>query len=963
VRRLSAAGQERVEGMSRTIAGSLSPGIARLVEERGWKSLTRAQEEAIPAILRGANVLVMAPTGAGKTEAALLPVLSLIEASGGAEPVAVLYITPMKALINDLYQRISWWAKRLGLRVARKHGDTPASERARRLRSVPHILITTPESLEIDLDWAPRFREHLRNLRWVIVDEVHELMSGKRGAQLALLLERLQRLAGRDLQRIGLSATIGDPQAALEALSGSSRRPRVVVDAMEAREVRLKIRYIEGGARRPWLDSARLVLEEIEPPSLVFVNSRYTAEKLREALETLGVEDVFVHHSSVSAELREEAEEKLRRGEIRAIVCTKTLELGIDVGMVRRVIQYRAPGSVASLLQRVGRSRHVVGGTPEGVIIALGAMDFLEALAEARLALEGRVEPGVIRRAPLDVIVKEILGFALEASRGGSGWFDVWEAYEVITGSPLASWLTPSKYRELLEYLESQGLLRIEGSRARLGPAFFRVWRLRGREAEKARWGRDFGEFFSTIPSRDYFTVRHGERVVGYVDSAFVYRFLRVGDAIRLAGRSWVVRRIDDRSLRVEVEPAEAIAEIPLWRGEGPRRHRMVAEELGRILRDLEPRGVDADPAGLGVAARIAEDYRRRGLPAPAADIVIYDRYEEEHVFTTLLGSGANEALALVLTHLASKEAGLNVYYRSAFFGFSVWAPGVDVVRLLLSLRPEEFEELVGAAVERSPLFYQVLREIQYDFGIIGTADPEIDWMVYEEAKRQVIEDYLDIETAREFLARLQRGEVRLVPSTGPGVSPLAAEVLETPAVRPWIPDLAGRIARLLEDNALTVIEIADILDLSEKTVENKLYEMRKPEYGDQRVVPFIDVDEGEVRWTLARSLEAIASSEEFSESFRPRNPREPLRVLIRHTRGDRGHELIVTPRALLEKWGELSRMLPEEIYMVRVESAYSLGTREDPKLTLYHVNRESLRWLLLNAARYIEARLDDLYL
>ncbi|MEB3852132.1 MAG: DEAD/DEAH box helicase [Desulfurococcales archaeon] len=941
--------------------GMLSGRVAVLLEERGWKSLTRAQVEAIPAVLSGANVLIMAPTGAGKTEAALLPVLSMIEASGGAEPVAVLYVTPMKALINDLYRRISWWARRLGLRVARKHGDTPASERARRLKAAPHILITTPESLEIDLDWSPRFREYLRNLRWVIVDEVHELMSGKRGAQLALLLERLQRLAGRDLQRIGLSATIGDPQAAIEALSGSSGRPRVVVDAMDRRSLRLRVRYVEGGARRPWVESARLVLEEIEPPSLVFVNSRYTAEKLREALESLGVDDVFVHHSSVSAELRQEAEERLRRGELRAIVCTKTLELGIDVGMVRRVVQYRAPGSVASLLQRVGRSGHSVGATSEGTVIAIGDLDYLEALAEARLALRGEVEPSVIRRAPLDVIAKEVLGQALAASRGGDGWFDVWDLYETLTGSPLASWLTRSDYERLLDYLEGQGLLRREGSRARLGPGFFRVWRLRGRD-ERSRWGRDFSEFFSTIPSRDYFTVRQGEKVIGYVDSSFVYRYLRVGDALRLAGRTWVVRRIDDRNMKVEVEQADAIAEVPLWRGEGPRRHASVALELGRILSDLDPGGVEADPAGLERAARIAGEYESRGLPLPGADVVIYDNYEGEHVFTALIGSGASEAIAIVLAHLAAKQAGLNVYYRSTFYGFSVKAPDVDVPRLLLSLDPGEFEDILWVAVERSPPFYQVLREIQYDFGIVGTADPEMDSIVYEEAKRQVIEGHLDVEGAKEFIRRLRSGEARIVPSPGPGVSPLAREILDAPAVRPWVPDLAGRIARLLEDNALTVMEIADILDLSEKTVENKLSEMRKPEYGDQRVVPFIDVDEGETRWTLARSLEGIAESEEFRDSFTPRNPRAPLRVLIRHARGDGGHELIVTPKAVREKWGEIERVLPEELYMVRIESAYSLGTREEPRVTLYHVSRDALRLLLLNAARYIESREDNLF-
>ncbi len=184
-------------------ARALHPSVARLVETRGWRSLTYIQENSIPVIMEGANTLIVAPTGEGKTEAALLPILSMM-ASEPVEPVTLLYITPMKALINDLYIRISWWASRLGFRVARKHGDTTATERNRRLRRAPHILVTTPESLEIDLDWSRKFRVYYRNLRWVIIDEVHELLSNKRGAQFIVQLERLSRIAGRDIQRIGL---------------------------------------------------------------------------------------------------------------------------------------------------------------------------------------------------------------------------------------------------------------------------------------------------------------------------------------------------------------------------------------------------------------------------------------------------------------------------------------------------------------------------------------------------------------------------------------------------------------------------------------------------------------------------------------------------------------------------------------------------------------------------------------
>ncbi|MCE4603247.1 MAG: DEAD/DEAH box helicase, partial [Desulfurococcales archaeon] len=272
-------------GMPRAVE-ELDPRLVELIRRRGWSGLTVVQEKAIPVILDGANAILVAPTGEGKTEAALLPILSMM-AREGAEPVSLLYITPMKALINDLYLRISWWASRLGFRVARKHGDTSASERSRRLRNVPHILVTTPESLEIDLDWSRRFRVYYRNLRWVIIDEVHELLSNKRGAQFIIQLERLARIAGRDIQRIGLSATIGDLDRALELLSGSSSRRRVIVDGRRVKKPKLSVTYVRDDSSDPWLDVAGKVLQEVEKPSLVFVNSRYVAEKLKDSLERL----------------------------------------------------------------------------------------------------------------------------------------------------------------------------------------------------------------------------------------------------------------------------------------------------------------------------------------------------------------------------------------------------------------------------------------------------------------------------------------------------------------------------------------------------------------------------------------------------------------------------------------------------------------------------------------------------
>ena len=179
------------------ILRNLQPQVVELVMRKGWESFTEIQELAFPEILKGKNTLLIAPTGYGKTEAALIPVLDMVLREK-VKPVAILYITPLRALINDLVLRIRWWTRHLGLHVARKHGDVPQSEKARRLRTVPHIMVLTPEGLEIDLDWASRFRGNYRNVRWVIVDEVHELASSKRGIQLAVLLERLKKFIGYD---------------------------------------------------------------------------------------------------------------------------------------------------------------------------------------------------------------------------------------------------------------------------------------------------------------------------------------------------------------------------------------------------------------------------------------------------------------------------------------------------------------------------------------------------------------------------------------------------------------------------------------------------------------------------------------------------------------------------------------------------------------------------------------------
>jgi len=931
---------------------ALHPRIVELIRARGWKTLTEVQRRAVKPILEGDNVVIVAPTGYGKTEAALLPIFSkMIEE--GAEPVSLLYITPLRALINDIYKRIEWWAERLGFIVARKHGDVPHSERTRRLRKAPHIVVTTPESLEIDLDWATRFREHYRNLKWVIVDEAHEVVSNKRGVQLAVLLERFRRLAG-DFQVVVLSATIGSPLIAGKAFAGSSRRRLQVVTVNARKELRLEIDAVRAPSTGFWRAAAEKLVKHMEPLTIVFVNSKFVAENLHRELERMGVPGTIVHHASISAQERHEIEEKAREGKLNMIIATKTLELGIDIGSVKKVVLFRPTGQAASLIQRLGRSGHSLEGVIRGVIIATDEIELLEAIAEARLAARGEVEAPDLPEKPLDMAARALLGMAL------SGMYTVDEAYTILRDVIYFRKLTREEFNRLIEYLLERKMIKVvEGGRLGISAQFYKIWRFNVGESRYTWWVRSFSEFFTTMGERKSFLVKTSEgKTIGELDSDFVVRTLRVGQIIRLGGRNWQIIGIDEHTNKVIVVESDRDAtSTPFWRGKGPETSSLVLKELGSVIKELHSMGDISLPKEVKLAQdarqlleNLVEEIKRHKYPYPRPTRVIVERVGDEVIYVTLLSQKTLRTLAY-MAMLEAYRGSTNVYVKVSHYGFAMPASvDIEPFKYLASLSREEFYAKAREAAARSPYFVDVAHSIQLVFGITHRIRPS-DGLAYEEALRQTLREYFDPDSAWEFIERIRSGKISISPNLR-RTSVYAREVVKEAPEKPWLGNIDEVIAETLKGMAFTVEELADALDLPEKLVEAKLRDMSKPS-SHYRVFSFIDVDTGETRWALAAEAKEIASSEEFSSSFTPPD-RDALYMLFVKSESGSTIHVMVKLSEVLENPEKLVEQIPfKEIHELRIVPLTGYYEGRVPKFN--NVPREVVPYLLLNAATLIQ--------
>jgi ATP-dependent Lhr-like helicase len=921
---------------------NLDSRIQTLLKQKNWPTLTKIQEMSFPSISNGNNTLIIAPTGYGKTEAAALPLFNQM-INEDVKPVAVLYITPLKALINDLSLRIDWWASKLGLIVNRKHGEVPQKEKNLRLKHAPHIMVTTPEGLEIDLDWASKFRDFYKNVRWVIVDEVHELINSKRGSQLAILLERLKYFTGRDFQRIGLSATVSNENLVADFLFGSSDRKRSIIKLEGKRDFQIKVKKIDNGS---WEDAASSLISSIEPPSLIFTNSRFSTERLHEELEKLGQKDVFVHHSSISRDLKDIVEEKLRKNQSNAVICTKTLELGIHIGEIKKVIMFRPPPSVSSFLQRLGRSGHSVSGTPNGEIISMFDFDVLESLALCEMAKKGKVEKPIVDNS-LDVVARELLGHLLQNQETKLEDF-----YKIVTGARAFSNLGIKTFMRMIDCLEANGLLKKEGDVLKLGPNFFRVWRF-NREY-KTIWCKDFSEFFSLINNNDTFSLRFEGKVIGEIDAVYVYKHIRVNDVIRISGKLWKVTRINVNKMSLDVVPENSRkGEIPIWRGENISKSYMIAKGESIILKEGKIDKKILDDKAYSSIKELTDFYKEKEIPFPSNSTIVLEKRDEEWVYSAIIDERISNTIAHIMLYLTSKRYTLSTYARASIYGFSIKGSPIDLLQELKDYDEEKMKAVIKKAILRSSLFIATLKEIQPSFGRLGRKiDPERDKFIVNEALRQTLRKYFSVKGTISFLKSIREEKISIV--TYRGETPIGNAVVSHVPIRPWLIDIVESIYEALKGGAYTSSELAEVLGIPLKSLENKLKQLKKMS-DKYKISSFIDVDSKEVRWVLVDDFQNIVNSDDYFTSFTPSNLEETFIALLKSADRESQIELIFKPKDIIQNPEDIKRRIPfEDIGELRVidmnEMSYSTP------LKFYGVSRQVIPYILLNATTYIQS-------
>ncbi|HZQ04280.1 MAG TPA: DEAD/DEAH box helicase, partial [Gaiellaceae bacterium] len=806
---------------------------ARAWFERTFDAPTPAQALGWPAIARGDQVLIQAPTGSGKTLAAFLSAIDRLTTSPG-EGLRVLYVSPLKALDYDVERNLRGPLAGLEstIRVGVRTGDTPMKERRELAREPPDILITTPESLFLILTSAAR--ETLRGVETLILDEVHAVAGSKRGAHLAVSVERLERLATSPIQRIGLSAT----QRPLEEIGRfvSGGRPIALVDAGSRKELDLQVVVPLEDMREPAASSPVLgagidgtspadgvsrqsiwpsvypeILRLVEQhrSTIVFVNNRRLAERLALRLNELAEREIArAHHGSLAREQRVLVEEELKAGRVPCLVATSSLELGIDMGAVDLVIQVESPKSVARGLQRIGRAGHELGAVSKGRIFPKFRADLLESAVVARAMRGGEIEETQIPRNPLDVLAQQIVAISVDAELAGD------DLYQLVTSAYPFATLSRAQFDNVLDMLAGR---YPSDEFAELRPRI--VWdrtggTIRAREGARKLAVTNAG----TIPDRGLFGVFlvDGGGRVGELDEEMVYE-ARAGQTFLLGASTWRIEEITRD--RVLVSPAPGVpGAVPFWKGEGVGRPYELGQKIGAASRELA--ALPTEQATKRLAEEFALDERAAtNLVAflheqedatgavPSDRTIVVERFRDEIgdwrvCILSPFGARVHAPWAMAISARLRDSLGLRVQSIWSDDGIALHFPDADSPPALgeLLVDPGEVEDLVVAELgetalfgarfrenaaralliprrrpgERTPLWQQRLKAQS----LLQVARKYGSFPVILETYRECLQDVFDLPALRALLQGLKTRELDLVEVETASASPYSASLL-----------------------------------------------------------------------------------------------------------------------------------------------------------------------------------------
>ena len=733
-----------------------NPPTENFLEEKfrsfGFEQLTNIQKKAIPVIYQKKNSLIIAPTGSGKTECSVIPIFSHVKKMKEQGKIKVLYITPLRALNRDVFRRIIKYAEQDCLTIQIRHGDTSQTMRKKISDSPPDILITTPETLVILLT-QKKMLTALSELEWVIIDEVHELLASERGSQLSLSLERLQLNSNQKIIRNGLSATIGNTDEAAKFLVGTNR-PCEIVQDKTIRNYQVEVKFV-GGSISEVADSIIQYVEKLnlDSPILLFTNTRGESEFLASILREKTTMNIELHHGSLSKQVREETESVLRSGANGIVVCTSSLELGLDIGSVELVIHYGSPRQVSKLVQRIGRSRHSKNSSARGLVISNSGDDEFEATAILDRIKNSSIEEQKINEKSLDVLAHHLVGLSLQI-----GEVTVDFAYKIIKQAYPFRNLTLDEFCSVLEILDSIYILFFDKEK-------MKFWKKRNAY-------RYYYENLSTIPDILKFKVFDsvGKKIVGSLDQRFVGDFGEPGNVFVLRGMQWIILNVDEKLLQINVEPVTGGGKkVPYWEGENIPVDFDTAQKVG-LLRTKVKQG------SLSMINKIISELDYNIIPDEKTIVVESLRTEGTLVIHACFGSRINSTLATILSSFLSSTLGYVVESRSDAYRIVLTSNARIRKKIFVETLIEKFNlyDIISVSLTGTHNVNWRTWCVAKKFGIVSRGsiyDRKSGHFLYEryqntpvvkESLRELFHDKFDLTGTEDIITRIRNNEIQI---------------------------------------------------------------------------------------------------------------------------------------------------------------------------------------------------------